>query len=190
MDMLGRRAIGNGMVVFSNGDLARGFPSVVGTGLQTIGTRPGVSGTTSAVIGSSSRADIHALGISFTPPAASHRDKQLRGVLILLCLCANESEQRLLSLPLRIEKTDNARAPATIADSLKAYRMGGHLQGVMLCIEKCSIVLERFQQVGDLAEGHQYGLLTVGSGTRLRTQRPAQPERPSGLGPKPQSPWR
>src|ERR1700733_13404767 len=53
MDMLGRRVIGNGMVAFSIGYLARGYSNAeISIGLRTIGTRLEISGTTCAVIGS------------------------------------------------------------------------------------------------------------------------------------------
>ena len=47
-------------------------------------------------------------GIAVAPPAASHSDKQLSRILILLRLCTNDAEQCLLALPLRVEKTDDA----------------------------------------------------------------------------------
>jgi hypothetical protein len=56
MDILGPRVIGNGMVAFSIGYLARGYSNAeTSTGLRTIGTRSEISGTTCAVIGSRSR---------------------------------------------------------------------------------------------------------------------------------------
>ena len=48
-------------------------------------------------------------------------------------------------LPLRIEKTDNARPSAAVAYALKTYRLGCHLQGVTLRLEKGFIMLEGSQ---------------------------------------------
>src|ERR1700690_2526927 len=84
------------------------------------------------------------------PPPSSHGHQELDCVLIALCLCANIAELRLLILPLRIEKADDARAAGAIVDALQTYGLRRHRQRVPLSSQEIRIMRKCLQDISDL----------------------------------------
>jgi hypothetical protein len=100
------------------------------------------------------------------PPAAAHRHQQLDCVLVALRFRPDIAKPRLLILTLCIQQSENAGAAATIVDALQTHGFRCHIEGVLLSGQEMRVVGERLQDIGDLPEGLQHGLLVIG-GRRL-----------------------
>src|SRR5438445_3143507 len=89
---------------------------------------------------------------------AAHRLEQEDGVQVPLPLGARVAQQRLRVEPLRVEHLHQAPAPRRVRVLSELERRLRCRHGGGLAPEQLGVVLERAQNVGDLAERHQQRL--------------------------------
>src|SRR5881396_3413407 len=109
------------------------------------------------------------------PPSSSERLEQRRGVRVARRLRLNQTDLRLLVLPLRIEEREIARrAELQLLDRhVEAFARGG--LGVRLRLEHDRVELQSKQHVGDVLERAEDGLLVLREGLVVRCLRAALP---------------
>src|SRR5437867_994549 len=109
------------------------------------------------------------------PPSSSERLEQRRGVRVARRLRLNQTDLRLLVLPLRIEEREIARrAELELLDRhVEAFARGG--LGIRLRLERDRVELQGKQHVGDVLERGEDGLLVLREGLVVRCLRAALP---------------
>jgi len=98
------------------------------------------------------------------PPSSSERLEERRGVRVARRLRLNQTDLRLLVLPLRVEKREIARRAELelLGRHVEAFARRG--LGIRLRFERDRVELQSKQHVGDVLERAENGLLILREG--------------------------
>src|SRR5258706_16472337 len=102
--------------------------------------------------------------LTAVPPSAAERLEERRGVRVARRLRLNQTDLRLLVLPLRVEKREIARRAELelLGRHVEAFARGS--LGIGLRLERDRVELQGEQHVGDVLERAEHGLLILREG--------------------------